>query len=40
MELLFSHYGIRRNNPKIWNYYDWFNQRYKMTMDDFSGFLI
>ncbi len=36
-ELFYSHYGIRRSNPEIWNVYDWFNQRYKKDYGRFAG---
>jgi hypothetical protein len=25
----YTHYGIRRTNPDIWQYYDFFNQKYQ-----------
>ncbi|WAK03536.1 fatty acid cis/trans isomerase [Methylobacter sp. YRD-M1] len=27
-DFFYNRYGIRRNNPEIWLYYDWFNQKY------------
>jgi hypothetical protein len=36
-DLFYQRYGIRRSNPKIWAYYDWFNQRYKKVQGRFAG---
>ena len=36
-EFFFRQYGIRRSNPEIWEYYDWFNQRYKKDQGRFAG---
>ena len=29
IDRLYSKYGIRRTNPEIWNYSDWFNEQHK-----------
>ncbi len=28
-DLLYSNFGIRRSNPKFWEYADWFNNEHK-----------
>lgn len=33
----YSHYGIRRNNPEIWQYYDFFNQKYRNEQPENAG---
>jgi len=33
----YSQYGIRRNNPEIWQYYDWFNQKYRDEQPETAG---
>lgn len=34
----YSLYGIRRTNPEIWQYYDWFNKKYRDEQPENSGF--
>lgn len=36
-DLFYSTYGIRRSNPKIWAYYDWFNQKYQAEQPESWG---
>ncbi|MDD1615880.1 MAG: fatty acid cis/trans isomerase [Methylococcaceae bacterium NSP1-2] len=33
----YSHYGIRRNNPEIWQYYDYFNQKHLTQQPETGG---
>jgi hypothetical protein len=33
----YSHYGIRRSNPEIWQYYDWFNKKYRAEQPESAG---
>lgn len=33
----YSHYGIRRTNPAIWDYYDFFNQKHLSAHPETSG---
>lgn len=33
----YSHYGIRRNNPEIWQYYDFFNQKHLKKQPETGG---
>ncbi len=33
----YSHYGIRRNNPEIWHYYDFFNQKHLTGQPETGG---
>ncbi|WP_027158246.1 fatty acid cis/trans isomerase [Methylobacter luteus] len=37
-DLFYNRYGIRRNNPQIWQYYDWFNQKYLHEQPGTAGF--
>ncbi|MGR9074072.1 MAG: fatty acid cis/trans isomerase, partial [Gammaproteobacteria bacterium] len=37
MEFFYGRYGIRRNNPAIWEHYDWFNRQYKISRGRFAG---
>jgi hypothetical protein len=36
-DLFYGRYGIRRNNPRIWQYYDWFNQKYLNEQPETAG---
>ncbi len=36
-DLLYSLYGIRRTNPEIWQYFDWFNKKYHDEQPEESG---
>ena len=36
-DLFYSVYGIRRTNPEIWSYYDWFNKKYHEDHPESSG---
>ncbi|MDP3875444.1 MAG: fatty acid cis/trans isomerase [Methylobacter sp.] len=36
-DLFYSTYGIRRSNPEIWDYYDWFNQKYQYEQPESWG---
>jgi hypothetical protein len=33
----YAHYGIRRNNPEIWQYYDFFNQKHLSQQPETGG---
>jgi hypothetical protein len=33
----YSHYGIRRTNPEIWQYYDYFNQKHLTEQPETGG---
>jgi hypothetical protein len=37
VDLFYSLYGIRRTNPEIWQYYDWFNKKYRDESPDNWG---
>jgi len=36
-DTFYGHYGIRRNNPEIWQYYDFFNQKYRNEQPENAG---
>jgi hypothetical protein len=36
-DLFYSQYSIRRTNPEIWNYYDWFNKKYLTEQPETGG---
>ncbi|MDP1709727.1 MAG: fatty acid cis/trans isomerase, partial [Candidatus Komeilibacteria bacterium] len=36
-DLFYSRYGIRRTNPEIWDYYDWFNRKYQQEQPENWG---
>ena len=36
-DLFYGLYGIRRTNPEIWQYYDWFNEKYHAGQPENSG---
>ncbi len=36
-DLFYGLYGIRRTNPEIWQYYDWFNKKYHDEQPENSG---
>lgn len=36
-DLFYGRYGIRRTNPRIWQYYDWFNQKYLNEQPETAG---
>jgi hypothetical protein len=39
VDLFYSLYGIRRTNPDIWEYYDWFNKKYRDEQpENWGGF--
>jgi hypothetical protein len=33
----YAHYGIRRNNPEIWQYYDFFKQKHLSQQPETGG---
>ena len=37
IDSFYSHYGIRRNNPEIWQYYDFFNQKHLSQQPETGG---
>jgi hypothetical protein len=37
IDSFYSHYGIRRNNPDIWLYYDFFNQKHLNQQPETGG---
>ena len=37
IDRFYSHYGIRRNNPEIWQYYDFFNQKHLSQQPETGG---
>jgi hypothetical protein len=37
IDSFYSHYGIRRTNPEIWRYYDWFNKKYHDEQPEDAG---
>ncbi len=39
IERVYSRFGIRRTNPKIWAYYDWFNEQHKKSRGLSAGLL-
>ncbi|MGZ8152116.1 MAG: fatty acid cis/trans isomerase, partial [Methylovulum sp.] len=36
-ERFYSSFAIRRNNPEIWRYFDWFNQKYRDEQPENAG---
>lgn len=36
-DVFYSHYGVRRTNPEIWKYYDWFNDKYLKEQPETAG---
>lgn len=39
LESFYSEFGIRRTNPEIWHYSDWFNEQHKIYRDIQAGLL-
>jgi hypothetical protein len=37
LDKFYSQYGIRRTNPEIWQYYDWFNKKYRSEQPQSAG---
>lgn len=37
IDSFYSRYGIRRNDPQIWAYYDWVNQKYRAEQPENAG---
>ncbi|CAA9891257.1 Fatty acid cis/trans isomerase [Candidatus Methylobacter favarea] len=37
LDKFYSQYGIRRTNPEIWQYYDWFNKKYHAEQPENAG---
>ncbi|MDD5579027.1 MAG: fatty acid cis/trans isomerase [Methylobacter sp.] len=37
LDKFYSQYGIRRTNPEIWRYYDWFNKKYRSEQPESAG---
>jgi hypothetical protein len=36
-KITYAHYGIHRNNPEIWQYYDFFNQKHLSQQPETGG---
>ena len=37
IDSFYSRYGVRRNNPEIWAYYDWINQKHRVEQAGNAG---
>ena len=37
IDSFYSRYGVRRNNPEIWAYYDWVNQKHRVEQAGNAG---
>ncbi|MDO9104554.1 MAG: fatty acid cis/trans isomerase [Methylovulum sp.] len=37
IDSFYSRYGVRRNNPEIWAYYDWINKKYRADRAEQAG---
>jgi hypothetical protein len=37
LDKFYSQYSIRRTNPEIWQYYDWFNKKYRSEQPESAG---